>query len=204
MRLERPNRVVDKDKNRLGAGIRAIRRLLMQRVTWPRNHDLPGAITVTARWCRIFMSLACAFAFTAPLAAAGTNLAQASDLATAAARESTSGRPIVLFFTQPGCPFCERARREYIRPLAAGKAWSAQALTFEVSLTGGFTGFDGRRTTGAELARSYGIRAYPTVLFVDSKGTVVAEPLVGFTVPDFYGAYLDDRLRTARERIGAP
>lgn len=52
----------------------------------------------------------------------------------------------------------------------------------------------------AALARSFGIRVAPTVVFLANGGGEVAERLVGYNSPDFYGAYLDRRIASALER----
>ena len=41
------------------------------------------------------------------------------------------------------------------------------------------------------------------VLFLGRQGQALAERLVGVAVPDFYGAYLDERLATARQALAA-
>ncbi|MBL8385582.1 MAG: thioredoxin fold domain-containing protein [Burkholderiales bacterium] len=145
--------------------------------------------------------LACTLLSFAAASTPALALEHARDLAAASQAAAREQRPIVLFFTMTGCPFCERARRDYLRPLARSEAWQSRARTFEVARDHALIGFDGRRTTGAELAGTYGVRVYPTVAFVDSQGRLLADPLAGYTVPDFYGAYLESRLAAARERL---
>lgn len=146
-------------------------------------------------------SLACVFALILPLYAYAGSLALADNLAAVLPGTAEVRRPIMLFFTQPGCIYCERARRQYIRPLASDAQWNARTLSIEVSRLQKLRGFDGAETTGAEIARRYGVRVYPTVVFVDSHGKPLAEPITGFTVPDFYGAYLEERLQQASARL---
>jgi hypothetical protein len=59
----------------------------------------------------------------------------------------------------------------------------------------------GITTTQDDLIRSWGIKVAPTVLFFGSGGVEVAERMVGGYIPDFYGAYLDERLRVARASL---
>jgi hypothetical protein len=40
------------------------------------------------------------------------------------------------------------------------------------------------------------------VLFFGKGGSEVAQRLVGASIPDFYGAYLEERLRQARTGLG--
>ena len=52
----------------------------------------------------------------------------------------------------------------------------------------------------AALARRLGIRAVPTVVFLGGDEEL-AERLVGYQSPDFYGAYLEQRIADARRRM---
>ena len=62
-------------------------------------------------------------------------------------------------------------------------------------------GFDGSMTTPADQTGAWKARFTPTVLFLGPDGKELAERLVGIAVPDFYGEYLDERLRQARARL---
>jgi thioredoxin-related protein len=63
------------------------------------------------------------------------------------------------------------------------------------------TDFQGLTLTQDELIRRWGVKVAPTVLFFGRGGMEVAERLVGGYIPDFYGAYLDERLQAARAAI---
>ena len=108
------------------------------------------------------------------------------------------GEPLVLLVTLPGCPYCELVRRSYLMPArrdAGLQAWQLDVGNRETPLLG----FDGQATTAALQARVWKASFTPTVLFLGPQGQTLAERLVGVTVPDFYGAYLEDRLTTARK-----
>ena len=51
------------------------------------------------------------------------------------------------------------------------------------------------------LLQAWGVKVLPTVLFFGKGGVEVAPRLVGASIPDFYGAYLDERLRVARAAV---
>ena len=63
--------------------------------------------------------------------------------------------------------------------------------------------FRGASVSHEQLVQSWGVRVAPSVLFFGPGGVEVAERLTGGYIPDFYGAYLDDRLTRARIRIRA-
>lgn len=108
------------------------------------------------------------------------------------------GEPLVLLVTLPGCPFCELVRRNYLLP--ARRDNGLQAWQLDVgNRTTPLLGFDGQPTTAALQASAWKASFTPTVLFLGAQGQTLAERLVGIAVPDFYGAYLEDRLTTARK-----
>lgn len=129
----------------------------------------------------------------------------AADAASAQAGTASAlpARPILLFVTQPGCPYCDRARRQYLRHMAKDPHYVSRAVMREVSIAAQLKDFDGRRISGQELATRLSIRLYPTIVLVDGTGKLLAPPLIGFTVPDFYAAYVDERIATAEKTLTA-
>lgn len=109
------------------------------------------------------------------------------------------GEPLVLLVSLPGCPYCELVRRNYLLPMRAEglQAWQIN-VTDNQRLVRDFAGV---ASTGAALARQWQAAFTPTVLFFDARGNEIAQRLVGVAVPDFYGAYLDAELATARGKL---
>ena len=123
-----------------------------------------------------------------------TSLPQAAQAAKA------KGEPLVLLITLPGCVYCEMVRRSYLLPgrLNGGlQAWQLNVNDNHAPLTG----FDRKPTTAELQARAWKATFTPTVLFIGSQGQELAERLVGIAVPDFYGAYLEQSLTTARNAL---
>ena len=112
------------------------------------------------------------------------------------------GEPLVLLISLPGCPYCERVGRSYLLPGRRDADLQAWQLSVTDS-TGPLTGFDGKPTTATAQVKLWKATFTPTVLFLDPKGQELAERLVGAAIPDFYGAYLDERLITARKVFGS-
>ena len=108
------------------------------------------------------------------------------------------GEPLVLLISLPGCPYCERVRRSYLLPGRRDADLQAWQLSVTDS-TRPLTGFDGKPTTATAQVKLWKATFTPTVLFLGPKGQELAERLVGAAIPDFYGAYLDERLITARK-----
>lgn len=106
-------------------------------------------------------------------------------------------QPLVLFFSLAGCAYCEALRRDQLRHVHARREQLGVRVV-ELRLD------DARPIAGVEpprsprdIASALQVRIAPTVLFLDG-GREIAERLVGYASPDFYGAYLDDRIAQAR------
>ncbi|TAG32536.1 MAG: hypothetical protein EAZ34_10250 [Polaromonas sp.] len=108
------------------------------------------------------------------------------------------GEPLVLLVTLPGCPYCELVRRSYLLPARQDAGLHAWQLDVS-NRTTALLGFDGKPTTAARQTAAWKASFTPTVLFLGAQGQELAERLVGVAVPDFYGAYLEDRLAAARK-----
>ena len=126
-----------------------------------------------------------------------TALPVPTSLPQTARRAEAKGEPLVVLITQPGCVYCEMVRRSYLLPARLGNDLQAWQLNVNDNSTP-LTGFDGKPTTAARQAKAWKATFTPTVLFIGSQGQELAERLVGIAVPDFYGAYLQQRLATAR------
>ncbi len=131
--------------------------------------------------------------------AADTALPVPPSLPLAAQAAAAKGEPLVLLISLPGCPYCEMVRRSYLLPMRAEglQAWQINITDRRPSLTG----FDGKPVSPSVQASLWKSTFTPTVLFFGPNGQMLAPPLVGIAVPDFYGAYLDERLATARKAL---
>jgi thioredoxin-related protein len=116
-----------------------------------------------------------------------------ASLPEAAGLAAKQGKPLVLLVSLPGCPYCELVRRNYLLPARNDSGLEAWQININDNSTP-LTGFDGKSTTAAAQAKAWKATFTPTVLFLGPEGQKLAEPLVGVAVPDFYGAYLDERL----------
>lgn len=111
------------------------------------------------------------------------------------------GSPLVVMVSLPGCPFCNVVRDSFLGPLLAEE--HLPVVQVDMRNPRALQDFAGKASTHDQMARSWGIRVAPTVLFFGKGGVEVAERMVGGYIPDFYGAYLDERLRQARKALKA-
>ena len=129
-----------------------------------------------------------------------TALPVPTSLLQAALAAKGKGEPLVVLISLPGCVYCEMVRRSYLLPARSDSGLQAWQLNVNDSTTR-LIGFDGKPSTAALQAKAWKATFTPTVLFIGSQGQEVAERLVGIAVPDFYGAYLEQRLVTARRAL---
>lgn len=144
-----------------------------------------------------------ALALPALAAPSAPDLPLVGDLREDARRVESRRIPLVVLFSLPDCPYCHEVRGSHLLPLARDARRSGTLLLRQVNIGGAerATGFDGAQTTHAGIAREQGIRGAPEVVFWDSRGRALAEPLRGMLLPDFYSAYLDEALEAAIRRL---
>ena len=133
--------------------------------------------------------------------AAPTTLPQAVSLADELAAALRHGEPLVVMVSLEGCPFCIVARNNYLGPLRA--EGRLDIVQVDMRSAHPLKDFQGQPLTHEQMTRRWAIKVAPTVLFFGRGGLEVAERLVGGMLPDFYGAYLDQRLETARKAVRA-
>lgn len=107
----------------------------------------------------------------------------------------------VVLFSLPDCPYCVAIRDGYLPALPEDARFRARVRIREVSIGSPrtLTDFDGSTAHHADVARRYGVKFAPTVLFLDSHGKPRAEPLLGGDSVGFYGGYLEKRVLQALE-----
>lgn len=108
-------------------------------------------------------------------------------------------QPLVVMVSLDGCPFCKVARDHYLAPLR--ELEGLPVVQLDLRSPRAVRDFKGQATTHDALTRSWRIRVAPTVLLFGRGGVEVAERLTGAYIPDFYGAYLDERLQQARATL---
>lgn len=109
------------------------------------------------------------------------------------------GHPLLVMVSLDGCPFCKVARMNYLRPIMGKDGLVIVQVDMRSQRL--IANFQGQTQSQDALVRHWKIRIAPTVLFFGKGGAEVVERLEGAYIPDFYGAYLDERLSLARKTI---
>lgn len=141
-------------------------------------------------------------AFLAAAAARATAQEIARDLAADGAVAETHGQALVILYSADWCRWCDAVKQEYFRQLEADRRYLGRIIVREVVIdsTSELTGFDGVPGTHRGFADASGVSLVPHARFLDGDGAELAPPLVGVAAVDFYGWYLDQRIRQAVDR----
>lgn len=107
--------------------------------------------------------------------------------------------PLLVMVSFDGCVHCATVRDHHLAPLHAE---SRQPMV-QVDMRSGrhLLDFTGQSRTHDQVVRSWGVDAAPTLLFFGQQGREIAPRLRGVSIPDFYGAYLQDRIQVARREL---
>jgi thioredoxin-related protein len=130
-------------------------------------------------------------------------LPAAVDLQADAQFARTQRLPIVLFFHSTACPFCREVEDLYLTRLQKENEKAPRFLlrTVEIGQTRPLAAFDGTRTDHRAFAKRQGVTLVPHLRFLGPDGKPLAPDLVGLTTRDFYGAYLEDSISLAGEKL---
>jgi len=117
----------------------------------------------------------------------------ARDLSADAQRLRAHRIPLLVLYSQADCPWCERARREFLVPMANDPAAAERVMLLQIDLDSDapLTDFAGHATTHRAFAKTQNARFTPTLMFYGPDGGQLAEPIVGFRLADFYGEYIE-------------
>ncbi|WP_101049535.1 hypothetical protein [Macromonas nakdongensis] len=121
-------------------------------------------------------------------------------LRAAAQKAAARQEPLVVMVTLKGCAFCDVVRGHYLGPMQQ----KGEVVAVQVNMLDRKTplqDLQGQMTTPYAQAQAWKARIAPTVLFLNPAGQEIAERLEGMSLADFYGAYLQDRLDTARRQL---
>jgi hypothetical protein len=111
------------------------------------------------------------------------------------------GKVLVVMVSLEGCPFCRQVRDSHLVHL---RREGQPIVEVDIQRPLPLAGFDGRATTHVAIAEQWKAKVAPTLLFFGPGGREVAPRLVGAGIPDFYGAYLEQRLATANLQAVSP
>ncbi len=109
-----------------------------------------------------------------------------------AAQAAKSGRRLLLYFGQVGCPYCKELMQTSFTQKAIADKTAKYFLPIAFNLFGDreVTWFDGKVRSEKELARFLKVQFTPTLLLLDEKGNIIGR-INGFYPPHRFSAALD-------------
>lgn len=115
----------------------------------------------------------------------------------------TQGLIILVEFSSENCEYCRLLESEFLEPMSINQAYRSKVIIRSLALEDAhqINGFAGRPVTVDELADRYNIEVTPTMVFLNADGIELSEKLVGIWSIDFFGAYIDQRIDAAREKL---
>ena len=114
-------------------------------------------------------------------------------------RALAAQQPLLVMVSLDGCLFCKAARESYLLPMHQQEG--LPVVQVDMRSTRMSSDFAGLAQTHEQLVQAWRVTVAPTLLFFGRDGAEVAKRMVGGYLPDFYGAYLDDRLSQARRTV---
>ena len=109
--------------------------------------------------------------------------------------------PIVVLFSRAHCGWCDKARREHLDAMATHSAGGALFRQIDVDSDAWLIDFSGQRTRHRTFARKHGAKMTPTLMFFGPDGQALADPIVGYRLPEFYGTLIEDAIEDSRNRL---
>jgi hypothetical protein len=106
--------------------------------------------------------------------------------------------PLVVMVSLQGCPHCHVARRSHLVPMYREGVPLVQVDMRSPLVT---KHFNGQSVTHDQLVQEWRVSIAPTLLFFGPGGRELASRMEGSYLPDFYGAYLDDRIQSAQKQL---
>lgn len=135
------------------------------------------------------------------------DLPPAADLRADALQAARLGGPLIVIYSRQDCKYCERVKRDYLKPLVTNPRYRDRVVIRQINQDGdnqAVTDFNGIITTHAGVSSAETIKLVPVVAFYGPNGRKLAEPIVGARLPDFYQTYLEDAVEQSSRALKAP
>jgi thioredoxin-related protein len=149
-------------------------------------------------WLKQGLGWLCGLALGSETWAAGEGLPSVLSLPQALEKALAQGQPLLVMVSLEGCVYCKMARQSHLVPMFKQGQPMVQV---DMRTAQPVVDFSGSPTTHDQLTRAWKISVAPTLLFFGKGGREVAERMEGAYLPDFYGAYLDERLTKGRKEL---
>ncbi len=119
-----------------------------------------------------------------------------------AAQAAKSGKRLLLYFGQQGCPYCKELMQTSFTQKAIADKTAKHFLPIAFNLFGDreVTWFDGKLRSEKEFAKFLKVQFTPTILLLDEKGNIIAR-INGYYPPHRFSAALDYSVRRLEGKL---
>lgn len=155
------------------------------------------------RWASLPWLLVASLWLGSSFAAAQEAIPSAESLHLEALQSLAQGYPLLVLYTRPRCPYCERIRKSHLLPLMADQRFKNKLVLRQIDQTSSqaLADFQGQKTTQKAFAASRKIKLVPVVAFYGANGEELVPPIVGARIPDYYQGDLEAAIEEAREKL---
>jgi thioredoxin-related protein len=114
--------------------------------------------------------------------------------------QARSGNLVVAgLYSSDHCPWCVALKNEQLTPrIRANSTPKLRVVEFDSDSKIAFSVPALGKATARQWAAKFGFRVMPTLAMLDARGQPLGEALVGYGSPDFYSAYLEERIKAAQ------
>lgn len=115
--------------------------------------------------------------------------------------------PIMLAFGAEWCEFCEQLKEEVLDPMALGGEYEGKWMLMRyVSIDDPepFIFLDGTPKIKSKWFDELNLDVTPVVIFLDSQGHPLAEPIVGISNIEFFPLLVHQHLNQCYQKLGNP
>lgn len=114
-------------------------------------------------------------------------------------REARSGNVVVAgLYSSDHCPWCVSLKKEQLVPrMRSDLRPILRVVELNADSNAKFAVPNRGQKTARQWASELGYRVLPTLVMLNENASPIGEPLIGYASPDFYAAYLEDRIKAA-------
>ncbi len=115
-------------------------------------------------------------------------------------RQARAGELVVAgLYSSDTCPWCVSLKKEQLLPRMRSAMQPRLAVVeFNADSDSAFLLPDRRKKTARQWAAEFGFRVLPTLAVLNQAASPIGESLIGYASPDFYAAYLEEKIKTAQ------
>ncbi len=153
----------------------------------------------------VLLSLSLFMLTAAPTAKAGEILPLAVDLQKTANTAAKHNIPVVIFYTATWCNYCKKLEENILHPLLETTNIEDYAEFRQVVLDKAhwmMKDFDGTNLEMKTYGPKQGVKVAPTTLVYNSQGEIIAEPILGLTLEEFYPGNLEKAINQGLKALG--